>query len=181
MLPPPSRGEDRPRTIAEGNAATYSYAITNSSTASTDPVTITSVTDDVLGDLTAAAQAAWLGQGNSEADRACFGRHVYFHLRDAEIAQSGPVVNTVTVSASTTRINRPPEATPKRPTVTNVPPVVTVAKSGPSVIAEHRYLQLHDNQRQPRQHRSGDGHQCLRQCAGRPDGDGVRCVDRSRA
>ena len=44
--------------INEGNTATYSYTITNTSTASTDPVTITSVIDDVLGDLTGAAIAA---------------------------------------------------------------------------------------------------------------------------
>src|SRR5262249_2531082 len=44
--------------IAEGNTATYHYTITNTSTASTDPVTVTSVIDDKLGDLTAAAIAA---------------------------------------------------------------------------------------------------------------------------
>src|SRR5262249_48462044 len=49
-----------PTTIAEGNPVTYGFKITNTSTASTDPVTITSVIDDQLGDLTAAANAAWI-------------------------------------------------------------------------------------------------------------------------
>ena len=44
--------------ISEGNTATYTYTITNTSPASTDPVTITSVIDDVLGDLTDEAIAA---------------------------------------------------------------------------------------------------------------------------
>src|SRR5262249_27665359 len=47
-----------PATIAEGNTATYSFTIKNTSPADTDPVTITSVVDNVLGDLTAAAIAA---------------------------------------------------------------------------------------------------------------------------
>ena len=54
-----------PTTLPEGQTATYSFTITNTSTAVTDPVTITSVVDNVLGDLTAAANAAWLAQGNT--------------------------------------------------------------------------------------------------------------------
>ena len=51
--------------ISEGSTATYTYKITNTSTASTDPVTVTSVIDNVLGDLTTAANAAWVAQGNT--------------------------------------------------------------------------------------------------------------------
>ena len=42
----------------EGEPATYTFTITNTSLASTDPVMVTSVTDTLLGDLTAAARAA---------------------------------------------------------------------------------------------------------------------------
>ena len=57
--PPPAISVDKSATnIAEGNSATYSFTITNTSSASTDPVTITSVVDDVLGDLTSTALAA---------------------------------------------------------------------------------------------------------------------------
>jgi sugar lactone lactonase YvrE len=44
-------------TVRTGNPAIYTFTITNTSLASTDPVTITSIVDDVLGDLTAAARA----------------------------------------------------------------------------------------------------------------------------
>src|SRR5262249_39515459 len=53
-----------PATVAEGNTAPYGFTITNASPADPEPVTITSVVDDVLGDLTAAANAAWLAQGH---------------------------------------------------------------------------------------------------------------------
>src|SRR5439155_220864 len=46
-----------PGTISEANTATYTFTITNTSVG-TDPVTVTSVVDDKLGDLTAAAVAA---------------------------------------------------------------------------------------------------------------------------
>jgi sugar lactone lactonase YvrE len=41
-----------------GNPVTYTFTIRNTSPASTDPVTVTSVGDTALGDLTAAARAA---------------------------------------------------------------------------------------------------------------------------
>ena len=39
--------------MPEGQTATFGFTISNTSSASTDPVTVTSVVDDVLGDLTA--------------------------------------------------------------------------------------------------------------------------------
>ena len=66
---PPTLTVDKsaPPTIAEGNAATYTFTITNTSPVSTDPVTVNSVVDNVLGDLTSAANTAWLAQGNTGA------------------------------------------------------------------------------------------------------------------
>ena len=50
--------KDGPTTINEGGAtATYSFLITNESGV-TDPITVTSLSDDKLGDLLAAAEAA---------------------------------------------------------------------------------------------------------------------------
>src|SRR5207248_1894274 len=48
-------------TINEGTAGqvlTYSFTVANTSTATTDPVTVTSLTDTVLGDLLGAFKAA---------------------------------------------------------------------------------------------------------------------------
>ena len=58
VTPSLSIAKTAPASIVEGNFATYTFLITNTSTASTDPVTITQVFDDVLGDLSAAALAA---------------------------------------------------------------------------------------------------------------------------
>ena len=44
--------------VREGEPATYTFTVTNTSPASTDPVTVTGVTDTLLGDLTAATRAA---------------------------------------------------------------------------------------------------------------------------
>ena len=47
--------------VVEGNTVTYTFEITNTSPASTDPVTITSIIDSVLGDLTPTGVAARSG------------------------------------------------------------------------------------------------------------------------
>ena len=50
-------GQDQAWEIVHGQTATYSYTITNTSIVSTDPVTITSIFDDKLGELITQAEA----------------------------------------------------------------------------------------------------------------------------
>ena len=83
--------------INEGSTATYTFTIRNTSTASTDPVTIDSVSDDVLGDLTGAANAAWLAQGNTGAIVLTQNQSFTFTFTTG-VLNAGPVTNTVTVS-----------------------------------------------------------------------------------
>src|SRR5262249_46627662 len=85
-----------PATIAEGSAATYGFTITNTSTADTEPVTITSVVDDVLGDLTSAATAAWAAQGHSGPILLAPGARFSFTVTTTTALNAGTVVNTVT-------------------------------------------------------------------------------------
>src|SRR5262249_25275832 len=86
--------KDGPTTLPEGQTATYSFTITNTSTASTDPVTITSVIDDVLGDLTKAAEDANGGNPIVLQQNQSF----TFDFTTG-VLNGGTVVNTVTVSA----------------------------------------------------------------------------------
>src|SRR5262249_32722993 len=87
-----------PTTIAEGNPVTYGFKITNTSTASTDPVTITSVIDDHLGNLTSAANAAWIAAGHSGPIVLEQGEMFSFNFTTLAALNVGTVVNTVTVS-----------------------------------------------------------------------------------
>src|SRR5205823_4890887 len=82
-----------PGTINEGQTATYSFTITNGSV-STDTVTITSVVDDKLGDLTAAAIAANNGNPIVLAPGASF----TFSAATAAALNAGSVTNVVTVT-----------------------------------------------------------------------------------
>src|SRR5262249_52932124 len=95
---PPGISVDKsgPATVAEGQTATYSFTITNTSLASTDPVTVTSVVDDKLGDLTGAANAAWLAQGHTGPIVLAQGQGFTFSVTSAVLA-AGAVVNTVIV------------------------------------------------------------------------------------
>src|SRR5262249_34444217 len=86
-----------PATIPEGSTATYGFTITNTSTASTDPVTITSVVDTTLGNLTSAANAAWIEQGHSGPIVLEPGESFTFSFTTGVLGP-GTVVNTVTVS-----------------------------------------------------------------------------------
>src|SRR5262249_23237500 len=87
-----------PVTVAEGNTVTYSFTITNTSPASTDPVTITSVIDTVLGNLTSAASAAWISQGNSGPIVLAQAEIFSFTFTTPTALNAGAVTNTVTVS-----------------------------------------------------------------------------------
>jgi uncharacterized repeat protein (TIGR01451 family) len=80
--------------VPGGNPATYTVTIRNTSPASTDPVTVTSVTDTLLGDLTAAAVVANGGADIVLAPGASF----TFSVTGPALT-AGPVVNTVTVTA----------------------------------------------------------------------------------
>src|SRR5207249_8902 len=87
-------------TINEGTAAqvlTYSFTVTNTSPASTDPVTVTSLTDTVLGNLLATFKAA-----NGGSATLAYGASVTFTVNyTAPVANAGVVIaNTVSVSAS---------------------------------------------------------------------------------
>src|SRR5262249_47096398 len=86
-----------PATVAEGGTATYTFTITNTSPISTDPVTVTSVADDKLGDLTAAANAAWAAQGHSGPIVLTQGQNFTFSFTTTAL-NAGTVVNVVTVS-----------------------------------------------------------------------------------
>jgi uncharacterized repeat protein (TIGR01451 family) len=80
--------------LQEGGPVTYTFTITNASPASTDPVTVTSVADTLLGDLTAAAAAA---NGGNPIVLAPGGRFTFSATGPARNA--GTVVSTVTVTA----------------------------------------------------------------------------------
>jgi sugar lactone lactonase YvrE len=78
----------------EGGTATYTFTITNTSPAATDPVTVTSVVDTLLGDLTAAAVAA---HGGADLVLAAGASFTFSATGPAPAA--GPVAGTVTVTA----------------------------------------------------------------------------------
>src|SRR5262249_3137005 len=125
-----------PATIAEGNTVTYSFAITNTSPASTDPVTITSVIDNVLGNLTAAANPAWLAQGNSGSIVLDQNASFTFSFTTTTALNAGPVTNTVTVSGRDDENTPTSDTDTATVTVTNVTPTLAVVKSGPLTIDE---------------------------------------------
>src|SRR5262249_49179861 len=118
-----------PTTIAEGDTATFNFTITNTSVASTDPVTVTSVVDDKLGDLTAAANAAWLAQGHTGPIVLAPGQSFTFSAASGVLAP-GTVDNTVSVAGQDDE-GDPASATDSHSlTVSDQAPVITVAKSG---------------------------------------------------
>jgi hypothetical protein len=88
-------GNNRVRKVAaeirEGDPATYTFTIRNTSPAATDPVTVTSVTDTALGDLTAAARAA-----NGGADLVLAPGQAFTFSYTA-VSTAGPAAGTVTV------------------------------------------------------------------------------------
>ena len=142
--------------INEGNTATYTFAITNTSPASTDPVVITSVQDSVLGDLTAAAEAAWVAQGNTGAIVLVQNQTFTFTVATA-VLNAGTVSNTVTVTGRDDEFS-PVSATDSATLlVANVAPAITVDKSGPSSIVEGNTAtySFTITNTSSRQHRSG--------------------------
>src|SRR5262249_19802349 len=93
------RVENETGTINEGTSGktiSYHFTVTNTSTASTDPVTETSLSDTVLGNLLPAFEAA-----NGGSDVIAFGGHVSFDATyTAPVQNAGAQINnTVTVNA----------------------------------------------------------------------------------
>jgi hypothetical protein len=80
--------------VREGEPATYAFTIRNTSPASTDPVTVTSVVDTLLGDLTGAALAA-----NGGADLVLAPGASFTFSVTGPAPAAGPVAGTVTVTA----------------------------------------------------------------------------------
>ena len=110
--------------IAEGNTATYSFVITNTSSVSTDPVTITSVSDDVLGDLTSAALAANGGNPIVLAPGASFS----FSYTTA-VLNAGTTVNVVTVSGHDDENTSATASDTHTLSVSDVAPTISVDKT----------------------------------------------------
>src|SRR5207245_518871 len=99
VTPSISIGKSHSGTINEGTSGqtiTYHFTVTNTSTASTDPVTVTSLTDTVLGDLLTAFKAA-----NGGSATLAYGASKSFDVTyTAPVANAGAVIaNTVTVNA----------------------------------------------------------------------------------
>ena len=92
-------------TVEEGGvgsqSVTYTYTITNTSAASTDPVTVGSVLDDQLGELLGQAETA---NGNQPIVLAQNGSFTFTVTTTVPVQNAGDVqVNTVTVTGRTTR------------------------------------------------------------------------------
>ena len=136
VLPSITVDKSGPATIVEGSTATYAFTVTNTSVSTTDPVTLSIVMDDVLGDLTAAAQAAWVGQGH--AGPIVLNQHdsLAFTFTTASVLNSGPVINTVTVVGYDDE-NSPAMADDSHTlVVVGSAPSILVDKSGPATVAE---------------------------------------------
>ncbi len=127
-------GNNRVRKVAaqeahEGDPATYTFTVINTSLATTDPVTVTSVTDTMLGDLTGAALAANGGNPIVLAP----GQTFRFHYASAPL-NAGTITNVVAVGG------RDDENTPTTAAytytlkVSNVAPHITVDEVGPGSI-----------------------------------------------
>src|SRR5262249_37929103 len=125
-----------PATIVEGNTATYDFTITNTSPASTDPVTITSVVDTLLGDLTTAASGAWTIQGNNGPIVLAPGKSFTFSFTTPTALNFGPVTNTVSVVGHDDEDTPATDQDSHTVMVTNATPSITVDKTGPATIAE---------------------------------------------
>src|SRR5262249_1735398 len=103
---------------------------------STDPVTVTSMVDNVLGDLIAAANAAWVAQGHSGPIVLAPGADFSFDVTTATALNAGTVVNTVTVRGRDDE-DTPATVDATRPlTVSHAPPTIAVDKTGPATVAE---------------------------------------------
>src|SRR5206468_759884 len=122
--------------IDEGtHSVSYSFTITAASTnASTDAVTITQVSDNKLGDLTADALAANNGNAIVLKPGDSFSFSVTRTL--TVDAKDGSFTNMVTATGTDDENNSVSDDDTHTATVTDLTPVITVTKSGPASIDE---------------------------------------------
>ncbi len=131
VLPTITVTKDGAATILEGGTTTYTFTITNTS-ASTDPVTITSITDDVLGNLLPAAK---LVNGGNDIVLQPNGTFT-FQFSTTVAYDAGTVVNTVTVTGKDDENNSTSAQDNHTLTVLNVNPTLNVVKTGPGTLEE---------------------------------------------
>jgi hypothetical protein len=117
--------------VSEGGvgsqSVTYTYTIKNTSSASTDPVTITSVVDDKLGDLTSAALAANGGNPIVLAPGASF---MFTFSTTAPVQNAGTsFTNIVTASGQDDEGDGTSASASATVTYTDVKPSIAISKS----------------------------------------------------
>src|SRR5262249_24320656 len=124
-----------PATIAEGGQdVTWHIKITNNSV-STDPVTVTVISDDKLGDLLASAQTANGGQPIVLQAGASF-EFDYTPAGNLVLDGGETHTNIVTVTAVDDENHQTTGSDDHTITGTDVNPTITVAKTGPAEISE---------------------------------------------
>jgi hypothetical protein len=126
-----------PNEISEGGAdVTYHFAITASAdNASTDPVTVTSLADDVLGDLLAAAIAANGGNPIVLNPGETF-EFDYNPDGDLVLNAGASETNTVTVHGEDDEGTDATDDDSHTITATDVAPEIAIEKTGPATVAE---------------------------------------------
>ena len=129
--------KDGPATIDEGgDDATYDITITNNSV-STDPLTITSINDDMFGDLLAEAEADWVTAGNAAPIVLASGDSFTFDItRNLTLNVGETHVNVVTVVGEDDEGTEATDNDDHTVGADNVAPAVNVAKSGEETIDE---------------------------------------------
>ena len=123
-------------TINEGESGqvlTYSFTVTNTSTATTDPVTVSSLSDTVLGDLLGAFKAA-----NGGSAVLPFGGSVTFTVDyTAPVANAGVVIaNTVVVIGQDDEQNPVEDSASDEVAYQDVKPMIDIMKSHTGTINE---------------------------------------------
>jgi hypothetical protein len=111
-----------------GDTATFDVTITSNSVI-TDPLTITSLTDDKFGDLLAEAEAAWVAAGNTAPIVLQSGDSFSFSFdRDLELNVGETHVNVMTVVGTDDEGTTATAQDNHTVTATDVSPVITVIK-----------------------------------------------------
>ncbi|MFM7097808.1 MAG: hypothetical protein ACKO16_10400 [Gemmataceae bacterium] len=123
-------------TIDEGTSGqilVYSFEVTNNSVATTDPITITTLSDTVLGDLMSAFMAANGGSAVLQPSTSVIFKVNY----TAPVANAGVVIaNTVTVIGQDDEQNPVEDSASDRVTYDDVKPMIDIQKSHTGTINE---------------------------------------------